>query len=182
MLLDNAPSHPPVNSLDQDIIKTEYFPPNTTSILQPMDQPPRYYAPATAENDSCAAGVMESNFSSTIAESDSLRLESGSTSVVTDSPVLKISYENLMTQVRQLTDFENSKTDALVDWIDDGDTEHVVVPNNFEIIRMVRGTEGDNEDNVDDTQSNESFNSYDFQQAAVILSARTILDLQLAQK
>lgn len=38
LLLDNAPSHPPVERLDQEQITADYFPPNTTSILQPLDQ------------------------------------------------------------------------------------------------------------------------------------------------
>lgn len=38
LLLDNAPSHPPVEKLDEEEIKANYFPPNTTPILQPMDQ------------------------------------------------------------------------------------------------------------------------------------------------
>lgn len=39
LLLDNAPGHPPILESPRDLeVKVMYLPPNTTSILQPMDQ------------------------------------------------------------------------------------------------------------------------------------------------
>lgn len=38
LTLDNAPCHPSVEKLTQGHIKAYYYPPNTTSILQPLDQ------------------------------------------------------------------------------------------------------------------------------------------------
>lgn len=38
LFLDNAPSHPEESQLISGDIKTKFFPPNVTSILQPMDQ------------------------------------------------------------------------------------------------------------------------------------------------
>lgn len=38
LILDNAPSHPPVDELRDGDIKTLFLPPNVTSICQPMDQ------------------------------------------------------------------------------------------------------------------------------------------------
>ncbi|XP_050300828.1 jerky protein homolog-like [Anthonomus grandis grandis] len=40
LLLDNAPSHPPVKELlsDDGLIQVMYMPPNMTPLIQPMDQ------------------------------------------------------------------------------------------------------------------------------------------------
>lgn len=38
LLIDNAPSHPSVESLREGDIRAVFFPPNTTALIQPMDQ------------------------------------------------------------------------------------------------------------------------------------------------
>ena len=38
LLLDNAPSHPGTDALVSENIRAKFLPPNTTSLVQPMDQ------------------------------------------------------------------------------------------------------------------------------------------------
>ena len=38
LILDNAPGHPPVSQFDEEGVEVVFLPPNTTSLIQPMDQ------------------------------------------------------------------------------------------------------------------------------------------------
>lgn len=201
LLLDNAPSHPPAERLDQEQITANYFPPNTTSILQPLDQgiienmkrhykskflrfilktinngadlstviksinlknvidwlhpaweevssetifkcwksvlPPRYYAPATVELES-------SNENSNQSASSTAEIES-------NSSLFQLSDETLISQVRQISGFENIERGAVIDWLANADKEDVIVPTNSELIDMVRGLDANDFDEEEST-------------------------------
>jgi len=38
LIIDNAPGHPQSNSIEDENVQVVFLPPNTTSLLQPLDQ------------------------------------------------------------------------------------------------------------------------------------------------
>lgn len=82
---------------------------------------------------------------------------------------MKIANENLVIQKHQLSSFENTQSDALVNWIDHCDDDDVVVVNNSKKIKMVRGTEKVSNDCLNETRFNKRFNIYDVEQAATVI-------------
>lgn len=199
LLLDNAPSHPPEEKLNEQEIAVNYFPPNTTSILQPMDQGiienlKRHYRlkflkfVLTAINNGtdlvlCIKSINVKNVITWLDQSwnevtdetifkcwkSVLPPRFYAAATVENAPNSEISDDNMLSHVQQLCGFESAEREAVIEWLENGDKEEEIIPSNSEIIEMVRGTEDDGVEAMDQEEITENINLDDVVKATEVL-------------
>lgn len=166
LYLDNAPCHPSAETLSVNDIKVYYLPPNTTSLIQPMDQGiienlKRRYRSQLLHNalNAQKEKIDIITFLKSISLKDVIYWISDAWIAVEPAMIKKcwkkllsakfFEHENednvtaefntidLLSDIRQLNDYENINEDVIQDWIMNDDNCFTSIPSNNEIIQMV---------------------------------------------
>lgn len=179
LLVDNAPSHPSIHSLESQGITVKFLPPNTTSVIQPMDQGiivsfKRHYRKNLLQEillNSDENDVNLTNCLKKINMKDVIFWAAEAWNAVTVSclrkawcPLLDITYKNEPTEkkppelekfLKKIPGCSDVTSEDVENWIID-DEDHAVTSDQ-EIVAAVLAPENDSPEDLPENELNISF-------------------------